>query len=110
VRRCLSTIVEFPSLRLVGIPGEPHNVRPCSNSAKGMGVALILSYIEVYDHYVSFHVHVPYSSPHCAKNLSCVRFEASTMVTRKNAIFWDIKPQFVPHRKHITFLLQSPAS
>jgi hypothetical protein len=27
----------------------------------------------------------------------------------KNAVFWDIKPQFVFHRRHITSLLQSPA-
>jgi hypothetical protein len=26
----------------------------------------------------------------------------------KNAVFWDIKPQFAPHKKHITPLLQSP--
>jgi hypothetical protein len=28
----------------------------------------------------------------------------------KNVVFWDIKPQFVLHRKHITSPLQSPAS
>jgi hypothetical protein len=27
----------------------------------------------------------------------------------KNAAFWDIKTQFVPHRKHITSPIQSPA-
>jgi hypothetical protein len=27
-----------------------------------------------------------------------------------NAVFWDIKAQFVLHRRHITSLLQSPAS
>jgi hypothetical protein len=27
----------------------------------------------------------------------------------KNVVFWDIKTQFVPHRRHITSLLQSPA-
>jgi hypothetical protein len=27
----------------------------------------------------------------------------------KNAVFWNIKPQFVPHRRHITSPLQSPA-
>jgi hypothetical protein len=30
-------------------------------------------------------------------------------VTMKNAVFWDIKTQFVPHWKHITSPLQSPA-
>jgi hypothetical protein len=27
----------------------------------------------------------------------------------KNVFFWDIKPQFVPHRRHITSPLQNPA-
>jgi hypothetical protein len=31
-----------------------------------------------------------------------------TDVTVKNAVFWDIKPQFVPQRRHIASLLQSP--
>jgi hypothetical protein len=31
-----------------------------------------------------------------------VRFDVFTAVTMKNAVFWDIKTQFVPHRKHIT--------
>jgi hypothetical protein len=39
-----------------------------------------------------------------------VRFEVFTAVTMKNGIFWDIKPQFVLHRRHITSPLQSPAS
>jgi hypothetical protein len=39
-----------------------------------------------------------------------VRFEVSTAVTMMNAVFWDIKTQFVPHRRHITSPLQSPAS
>jgi Ca2+-binding EF-hand superfamily protein len=39
----------------------------------------------------------------------CVRFEVFTAATMKN-VFWDIKTQFVPHRRHITSPLQSPAS
>jgi hypothetical protein len=39
-----------------------------------------------------------------------VRFEGFTAVTRKNGVFWDIKAQFVLHRRHITSPLQSPAS
>jgi hypothetical protein len=31
-----------------------------------------------------------------------------TAVTMMNAVFWDIKSQFVPHRRHITPPLQSP--
>jgi hypothetical protein len=31
-----------------------------------------------------------------------------TEVTMKYAVFWDIKSQFVPRKKHITAPLQSP--
>jgi hypothetical protein len=34
--------------------------------------------------------------------MSVVRFEAFTAVTMKNGVFWDIKTQFVLHRRHIT--------
>jgi hypothetical protein len=44
------------------------------------------------------------------KHLNCVRFEDFTAVTMKNAVLWDKKTQFVPHRRHITSPLQSPAS
>jgi hypothetical protein len=32
-----------------------------------------------------------------------------TYLSLKNAVLWDIKSQFVPHRKHITSPLQSSA-
>jgi hypothetical protein len=35
-----------------------------------------------------------------------VGFVIFTAVTMKNAVFWDIKTQFVPHRKHITSTLE----
>jgi hypothetical protein len=38
-----------------------------------------------------------------------VRFEVFTAVTMKNVVFWDIRSQFVLHRRHITSPLQSPA-
>jgi hypothetical protein len=38
-----------------------------------------------------------------------VGFEVLTAVTMKNAVFCDIKSQFVLHRRHITSPLQSPA-
>jgi hypothetical protein len=38
-----------------------------------------------------------------------VRFEVLMAVAMKNAVFWDIRTQFVPHRRHITSPLQSPA-
>jgi hypothetical protein len=31
-----------------------------------------------------------------------VRFEIFTAVNMKNVVFWGIKAQFVPHRRHIT--------
>jgi hypothetical protein len=39
-----------------------------------------------------------------------LRFKVITAVTMKNAVFWDIKTHFVPHRRHITSPLHSPAS
>jgi hypothetical protein len=33
-----------------------------------------------------------------------------TFYRMKNVVFWDIKTQFVPHRRHITSPLQSLAS
>jgi hypothetical protein len=39
-----------------------------------------------------------------------VAFEVFTEMTVKNALFWDIRTQFIPHRRNITSLLQSPAS
>jgi hypothetical protein len=38
-----------------------------------------------------------------------VRLEVFTAVTMKNAVFSDIKTQFVPHRGNIASPLQSPA-
>jgi hypothetical protein len=41
--------------------------------------------------------------------LHYVRFEVFTAVTMKNVVFCDIKPQIVPHRRHVTSPLQSSA-
>jgi hypothetical protein len=38
-----------------------------------------------------------------------VRFEIFTALTVKNVVFWDIKPQFVLHSRHIRSPLQGPA-
>jgi hypothetical protein len=38
-----------------------------------------------------------------------VRFEVGTAVTMKNAVFRDIKTQFLTQRKYITSPLQSPS-
>jgi hypothetical protein len=43
------------------------------------------------------------------QKMEFVRSEVFTAVTMKNAVFWDIKNQFVLHRRHITSPLQSPA-
>jgi hypothetical protein len=39
----------------------------------------------------------------------CIIFEIFTAVTMKNAVFWDIETQFIPHRRHNTSPLQSLA-
>jgi hypothetical protein len=39
-----------------------------------------------------------------------VRFEVFTAVTMNNVVFWDIKPQVVLNRRHITSPLQCPTS
>jgi hypothetical protein len=36
--------------------------------------------------------------------------EVCTAVTMKNVVYWHIKTQFIPHRRHITSPLQRPAS
>jgi hypothetical protein len=41
-------------------------------------------------------------------NFCHVRFEVFTAVTTKNTVFWDIKTQFVLHRRHITAPLHNP--
>jgi hypothetical protein len=38
-----------------------------------------------------------------------VRFEVFTAVTIKNAVFWDIKTQFVTYKRHVMSPLQSLA-
>jgi hypothetical protein len=38
-----------------------------------------------------------------------VRVELFMAGTMKNVVFWDIKTQFIPHRRHITSWLQSQA-
>jgi hypothetical protein len=44
-------------------------------------------------------------------NIPClVRSDVSTAVTMKNVVFWDIRTQFVLHRRHITSPLQNPVS
>jgi hypothetical protein len=43
-----------------------------------------------------------------AFELGLVRLEVSAAATTRNAVFWDIKTQFIPHRKHIASPLHSP--
>jgi hypothetical protein len=37
-----------------------------------------------------------------------VTFEVFRAMAMKNAFIWDVKTQFVLHKKHITYPLQSP--
>jgi hypothetical protein len=36
-----------------------------------------------------------------------VRIEVFTAVTIENVVFWDIKPEFVPHRRHYVSTTES---
>jgi hypothetical protein len=47
--------------------------------------------------------------PELLSRVSRIRFEVSTAVAMKSVVFWDIKPQFVFHKRHITSPLQSSA-
>jgi hypothetical protein len=42
------------------------------------------------------------------RSVYLIRFDVLTAVAMKNVVFWDIRTQYVPHRKHITSPLQSP--
>jgi hypothetical protein len=44
-----------------------------------------------------------------SSRLMLCKFEVFRAVTTKNVVFWDIKTQFIPHMRHITSPLQSPA-
>jgi hypothetical protein len=36
------------------------------------------------------------------QELYVVRFEVFTAMAMKNAVFWDIETQFVPHRRYVS--------
>jgi hypothetical protein len=48
------------------------------------------------------------AAEHC--QLMLLKNLGFTAVTMKNAVLWDIKNQFVPHRKHVTPRLQGPSA
>jgi hypothetical protein len=48
-----------------------------------------------------------YISVKSAASWCYVKIEVFTAVTMKNVVFWDIKTQFVPHRRHITSPLKA---
>jgi hypothetical protein len=50
------------------------------------------------------------SPPHSPAGYCYVRLEVFMAATVKNAVFWDRKTHFIPHRRHITFPLQNLAS
>jgi hypothetical protein len=84
-------------------------------------MSALISYVCVYYEMEMAWVQIILLIPICLKHPSGavvlsvimfphVRFEVFKAVTMKNAIFWNIKTQFVLHRRHITSPLQSPAS
>jgi hypothetical protein len=55
-----------------------------------------------YKHPVHTSQETQYVSVTEPSQLIVYKFEVFTVVTMKNAVFWDVKPQFVHHRRHIT--------
>jgi hypothetical protein len=41
------------------------------------------------------------------QSVNAVRFDVLAAVTMKNVVFWDIKTQFVPHRRHLRLTTES---
>jgi hypothetical protein len=65
------------------------------------------------EHYLQLHTHASLNGMPLKMKVTVtelVRFEVFTAVTMKNGVFWDIKPQFVLHRRHVTSPLHCPAS
>jgi hypothetical protein len=77
--------------------------------AFGLVCGFVLNTLGVYDLYFVFQWDALYRTPISVHRWN-VRFEVFTAVTMKNVVFWDIKTQFVLHRRHIMAPLQSPAS
>jgi hypothetical protein len=87
----------------------------CSNNARNISVlcyTFIASCSDTEIHLLSYLQH--YSLKNHGKRIELkkdfVRFEVFPAVTMKNVIFWDIRTQFVLHRRHIMSPLQSPVS
>jgi hypothetical protein len=57
----------------------------------------------------TFPIYTQISSLACKPHIisTHVGFQVFTAVTMKNSVFWDIKSQFVPRRRHVTSPLQS---
>jgi hypothetical protein len=85
--------------------GDTVHLNPFTASSTGA----LLTYDTEHRHLVGacgirMHVAAPQREPELK-----VRSEVFMAVTVKNAVFWDIRPHFVPHRIHITSPLQKPA-
>jgi hypothetical protein len=105
----LSAPQSLPSI-IQGWYSRPINTR--SNSGLG---SIPVPYINKMNTYyvpeqLTFPFPLPHLYPHFLETcISYVRLEVFTAVTMKNAVSWDIKTRFLPHRRHITSPLPSPA-
>jgi hypothetical protein len=80
----------------------------CSNLIRNFCNHLV-NYMSRRNRYI-FHIYIIYVVIHLNKfHVHNIRFDVFTAVTMKSAIFWDINPQFIPHARHITSPLHSPA-
>jgi hypothetical protein len=90
---------------------EAGRISPQETAFRQVAISPLIATLQFADCY-SLHTGflVPLISSTYAKCfLRYVRFEVFTAVTMKNAVFWAVRTQFQPHRRHITSLLQSPA-
>jgi hypothetical protein len=62
---------------------------------------------QIANQFLNYNIFMIFEIIHVHINLT---FEVFTAVTMKNVVFWDIKSQFVLHRRHITSPLERSAS
>jgi hypothetical protein len=100
------------NMRLCGSPTLRRNVSPpLSVSAVPETLTHLTSIMEV-THFSEMSVLTRGTRRHIPEDgilKSYIAITGWVAVSMKNAVFWDIKSQFLPHRRHITSSLQSPA-
>jgi hypothetical protein len=66
--------------------------------------------VSLYTYFTSRKLKKMRGSGSTKDNIKVVRFVVFITVAMKNAVLWDIRTKFIPHRRHITSPLQNAAS